>query len=90
MLGRAGALAILDVGHIPEAARTALAALERDSSFTGEYGVRIGATGVLDAPHLPRRVGLVVLPAGMPIASTAMVQLDLSKGRRCAALGTSA
>jgi acyl transferase domain-containing protein/NAD(P)H-dependent flavin oxidoreductase YrpB (nitropropane dioxygenase family)/NAD(P)-dependent dehydrogenase (short-subunit alcohol dehydrogenase family) len=97
-VGRTGALAILDLGSVADAALAALAALERDSSFSGSFGVRVststsrstsvastataGATAAagacstslshashaIDAAHLPRRVDVVVLDAGAPIA----------------------
>jgi acyl transferase domain-containing protein/NAD(P)H-dependent flavin oxidoreductase YrpB (nitropropane dioxygenase family)/NAD(P)-dependent dehydrogenase (short-subunit alcohol dehydrogenase family) len=79
-VGRTGALAILDLGSAADVARAALASLERDSSFTGGFGVRVststahstsaasGVVPVIDAAHLPQRVDLVVLDAGAPIA----------------------
>src|SRR5687767_8024213 len=56
-LGRAGALAILDLGREPNAASAALAALERETGFRGAYGVRFPdeALDVVRADALPAR-----------------------------------
>jgi len=66
-LGRAGALAVLDLGRDREAAKHALVALERESP-RGEFGVRVVAAPVVEPSALPARIGVVIVGAATEIA----------------------
>jgi acyl transferase domain-containing protein/NAD(P)H-dependent flavin oxidoreductase YrpB (nitropropane dioxygenase family)/NAD(P)-dependent dehydrogenase (short-subunit alcohol dehydrogenase family) len=69
-LGRAGALAILDLGRDAAAATAALSAVERETSFRGTYGVRFpdGADDVVPPAALPARAQVVLVSAGGDLA----------------------
>jgi acyl transferase domain-containing protein/NAD(P)H-dependent flavin oxidoreductase YrpB (nitropropane dioxygenase family)/NAD(P)-dependent dehydrogenase (short-subunit alcohol dehydrogenase family) len=70
-LGRAGALAILDLGRTTAAATAALSAVEREPGFRGSYGVRFpdGADEVVASAALPARAQVVLVSAGGDVAA---------------------